>query len=223
MDEGFSRRTALAVLAAGTLAPRAVSAAEVCPLTPEAVEGPFYLDPRLVRADIREDRPGVPLDLRLRVVATPSCGALAGARVDVWHADAQGRYSGYPGQGDRGASTVGRTFLRGTQFTDREGVAAFRTIYPGWYPGRTTHVHVKVILDTRTALTGQIYFPDPANAAVHDRAPAYGGRPARGRITNGRDGLLREDDPERRGMAQVLEEGEGYAALLTLGVRRAGA
>jgi protocatechuate 3,4-dioxygenase beta subunit len=216
----LSRREALAALAAGGLAPGLAQAAsgEVCVLTPETVEGPFYLDPRLVRADIREDLPGVPLALNLRVVAVPSCAVLPRARLDVWHADAQGRYSGYPDQGDRGVSTVGATFLRGTQFTDAEGRASFQTIYPGWYPGRTTHVHVKVILDGRTALTGQIYFPDAVNAVAQSRLPAYGDRTARGRLTNKKDYFVRHDDPQHRGFARVTEAGDGYAATLTLAV-----
>ncbi|GJD47403.1 hypothetical protein OPKNFCMD_0109 [Methylobacterium crusticola] len=213
-----SRRAALGTIAGGLLAPGPATAEATCRLTPQAVEGPFYLDPRLVRADIREDCPGLPLLLRLRVATVPDCAPVAAARIDVWHADAQGRYSGYRDQGDRAASTLGQTFLRGTQFADAAGWATFRTVYPGWYPGRATHVHVKVILAARTVLTGQVYFPDAVNEAVQGGMPAYGGRARRGRITNDRDGLLRQDDPQRRGVAAVSATPEGYEAVLTLGV-----
>jgi protocatechuate 3,4-dioxygenase beta subunit len=216
MRDRPTRRVMLGTLAAGLLAPRPASA--TCLLTPQAVEGPFYLDPRLLRSDIREDRTGTPLGVSLQVVSLRDCLALPQARVDLWHADARGLYSGYPDQGDRNASTVGRTFLRGTQVADGAGRVAFRTIYPGWYPGRTPHLHVKVILGGRTALTGQIYFPDAVSEAVYEGS-AYAGRPRRGRIGNARDVLMRQDDPEGRGIAAVRAEGEGYEAALTLVVR----
>ncbi|WP_053078677.1 intradiol ring-cleavage dioxygenase [Methylobacterium tarhaniae] len=223
MPDRPTRRVMLGTLAAGLLAPRPAQA--TCLLTPQAVEGPFYLDPRLLRSDIREDREGTPLRVSLQVVSLRDCVALPAARVDLWHADAQGRYSGYSDQGERGASTLGRTFLRGTQVADGAGRVAFRTIYPGWYPGRTPHLHVKVILGGRAALTGQIYFPDAVSEAVHG-SPAYAGRARRGRIGNARDVLMRRDDPEGRGIAEVRresgdQEGGGYEAALTLVVRGA--
>ncbi|MGE7157141.1 hypothetical protein ACQKJ1_25815 [Methylorubrum rhodesianum] len=80
--------------------------------------------------------------LRLRVIEAGPCTPVAGARVDVWHSDARGLYSGYPGQGDdRAVDTSGQTFLRGTQMTDEGGWVSFETIYPGWYAGRATHIH----------------------------------------------------------------------------------
>ncbi|MBW1279526.1 dioxygenase family protein, partial [Escherichia coli] len=86
----------------------------------------------LVRADITEGLPGAPLALAFVILDAATCAPLSGARVDVWHADADGRYSGYRGQGDAGVSTRNAAFLRGTQFTGADGVANFRTIYPGW-------------------------------------------------------------------------------------------
>src|SRR5882757_877680 len=92
---------------------------DVCFLTPQSIEGPFYLDPRLVRAQIAEGRAGVPLRVDLRVIDGATCKPSERARVDIWHADARGIYSGYEGQGDKqDLSTVGQKFLRGTQFTD---------------------------------------------------------------------------------------------------------
>lgn len=144
---GLTRREALtgaaATLGVGLAAGRAASAqagepiaetrpgAKMCILTPEAVEGPFYFDPKLVRSDITEGHKGAPLALALQVVSATDCAAIKGVRVDLWHADGLGMYSGYPGQGDDGVSTRGQTFLRGTQFTDAEGNARFATIYPG--------------------------------------------------------------------------------------------
>ena len=141
--------------------------AKMCILTPEAVEGPFYFDPKLVRADITEGREGAPLALALQVVSATDCAAIKGVRVDLWHADGLGMYSGYRGQGDDGVSTRGQTFLRGTQFTDADGQARFATIYPGWYPGRTPHIHFKVLLDAKSLVTGQLYFPDDLSTRIY--------------------------------------------------------
>jgi protocatechuate 3,4-dioxygenase beta subunit len=107
-----------------------------CVLTPEAGEAPFYLDPKLKRSDVTSGQPGAPLQLSLQVVRSGDCATLANARVDVWHADALGLYSGYEKQsGVGGISTkqaIGQQYLRGTQFTDATGNVQFRTIFPSW-------------------------------------------------------------------------------------------
>ena len=177
MKISLSRRQAMGGLLAGSavpgvLAPRAASAATTSPaaaeqpagqciLLPQIEEGPYYFDPKLVRADITGGRPGAALKLKLRVIESGACTPITNARVDIWHADASGVYSGYAGQGkDREVSTKGQTYLRGTQTTDSDGRVAFTTIYPGWYPGRTPHIHVKVFLDTKSLVTAQIFFPE---------------------------------------------------------------
>ena len=103
----------------------------MCILTPEATEGPFYFDPKLVRSDITEGKQGAPLVLTLQIVQAKDCTPLSDARVDVWHADELGLYSGYARQ--ETGSAKGETFLRGTQFTGADGEVRFKTIYPGWY------------------------------------------------------------------------------------------
>ena len=105
----------------------------VCVLTPEAMQGPFYFDPKLLRAGITEGKPGAQLEVSLQVVEAGSCAPLKDARVDIWQCDALGLYSGYDGQAT--GSSKGETFLRGTQVTDEDGNVRFQTIYPGWYPG----------------------------------------------------------------------------------------
>jgi protocatechuate 3,4-dioxygenase beta subunit len=121
-----------------------------CTLTAEQSEGPFYFDVDRIRGDIREDREGTPLRLRLRVRDQEAgCEPIPNAVVDIWHCDAEGSYSAEP-----------NTYLRGAQVTDRDGIAEFTTIYPGSYPGRTRHIHAKVHLDRQTVLTTQLYFPD---------------------------------------------------------------
>lgn len=142
---------------------------DVCLVQPELTEGPFYVDPGLIRSDVSEGRPGLPMVVRLQVV-TAECRLVPGARVDIWHCDADGTYSGV--NGDAG------TFLRGTQMAGSDGVAEFRTIFPGWYPGRVTHIHYKVFLEGGQSLTSQVFFQDALAEAVHSEHPAYEGRGA---------------------------------------------
>jgi protocatechuate 3,4-dioxygenase beta subunit len=197
---------------AGLLAPN------VCLLSPETTEGPYYLDPELVRADITEGRPGVPLELALQVVDA-DCRPIGGARVDVWHCDAVGNYSGYARQGsDRALDTRGETFLRGTQMADAAGVARFRTIWPGWYRGRTPHVHYKVFLDETSVLTSQLFFPDGASEAVF-RAEPYRSRAGRQETDNAGDGIARRAGAAA--FARVVQAGEGWRAELVVGVEPA--
>jgi len=156
--------------------------------TRQAAEGPFYLDEKLERSDISEGRPGIPLALDLEIVDARDRSELSGARIDIWHADAAGCYSGFQGQGDeRAISTVDQRYLRGTQFADAAGKAGFATIYPGWYAGRTAHIHFKVFIDDKAVSLGQIYFPDDLNRFVFTTVPPYSSREHR------RDTLNRED------------------------------
>lgn len=198
--------------AAGLISPN------VCTLLPEVTEGPYYIDPGLVRADIREDRAGIPLTMRMQVVDA-ACAALEGARVDIWHCDAQGNYSGFAGQGsDTTADTSDQTFLRGTQMTDAQGLVAFQTIYPGWYRGRTTHIHFKVFLDQATLLTGQIFFPDALSQYLYDNAPDYGGRSDQRDTLNAGDSIAAQAG--EGAYAHIAEQSAGYDAALVVGVSR---
>jgi protocatechuate 3,4-dioxygenase beta subunit len=147
-----------------------------CVLTPEQEEGPFYIDLAQVRQDIVENRPGVPLALRLTVVDSDTCEPIRDAAVDIWHCDALGIYSGEPSEG-----SGGETYLRGIQLTDGNGLAEFATIYPGQYPGRTTHIHVKVHIGGResdrtysgghVSHAGQLFASDRRDAEVFALAP----------------------------------------------------
>ena len=140
-----------------------------CVLYPEQTAGPFYLDLDSLRRDITEGKAGAPLQMVVRV-QDESCAPLRDLAVDLWHCDANGVYSGFPGQlGD--LDTTGETFLRGTQITGDDGVAAFDTIYPGWYPGRTTHVHFKVHASGTTEATSQVYFPEDTTFQIYGTAP----------------------------------------------------
>ena len=179
--------------------------AGTCRVTAEQAEGPYYFDVDSIRSDIREDREGVPLRLAFRVRDAASCEPIADAVVDIWHCDASGVYSGFEeGEGER--------FLRGTQVTNRDGVAEFATVYPGSYPGRAPHVHAKVHLDRQTALTTQVYFDDEVSGRVYEKAP-YERRSDAG---NRSDGLF--DDSL---LLTLRADGEGYRGAIGFDVDRA--
>jgi protocatechuate 3,4-dioxygenase beta subunit len=231
----LTRREALALLGAsgvallaGARSLRAQTAGAVqpsCIARPQQTEGPFFVDEAINRSDIRSDpktgevKPGVPLRLAFRVstVSGTSCAALAGAQVDVWHSDAEGRYSDVRGFGFS-ASTKVQQFLRGYQLTDASGRAQFLTIHPGWYGGRAVHVHFKI----RTAdasgrhydFTSQLYFDDAFNARIFALEP-YAGHGRRW-LANADDGIFR--DGGRELMLAPQPDGEGYAASFDVGL-----
>jgi len=208
----FSRRAI-----AGSLGPS-------CVVRPEQTGGPYFVDERLNRSDIRSDptdgrvRPGEPLALTLQVsrLNSDSCQPLAGAQIDIWHCDALGVYSDVQ---DPGFNTLGQKFLRGYQVTDTQGEVRFVTVYPGWYPGRTVHIHFKI----RTApmarrsfeFTSQLYFDDVLTDRVH-AAPPY--------ATNGtRTTRNQQDWIFRRGGDQLMlaptTTAEGYAVTFAIGLQ----
>lgn len=203
----FPRAARAQAAEAGLISPN------VCMVMPETTEGPYYFDPELDRADITEDRKGVALDMAIQVV-DESCAPLGNARVDLWHCDAEGNYSGY--SQNAGGDTRGETFLRGTQMTDARGVATFHTIYPGWYSGRTTHIHYKVFLDERTVLTSQIFFPDALSQYLYMAVPPYNSRSAPRDTMNASDRIARNVGDG--GYAAIREESDRHVAQLVVGV-----
>src|SRR5262245_26072810 len=181
-----------------------------CVLTPEQTEGPYYIANEKLRRNITDGRPGTPLTLRLTVVDARTCKPIKGATVDIWHCDASGIYSGF------GAGRASRTFMRGVQRTNADGVATCKTVYPGWYQGRTVHVHVKVHVRGNVVHTGQLYFPDPVTDAVYKKAP-YTSRPNRD-VRNADDFVFRSGG--RRSLLQLRRNGAGYGGSIRMGVRR---
>jgi protocatechuate 3,4-dioxygenase beta subunit len=145
------------------------AAAGACSLDPEVTEGPYWIDNHLTRRDVREDRKGLLLKLNLTVVNASTCKAIKGADVEIWHADAAGTYSDFgssPGQGTNNS----KRYLRGHQKSDASGRLSFLTIYPGWYRGRTPHIHVKVHVGGNTIHTGQLFFRDATSDKVYATA-----------------------------------------------------
>lgn len=189
--------------------------ADVCVLTPEVTEGPYYFDPALERADITEGtQKGVATTIRLQVV-DGSCQPIEGARVDIWHCNAEGLYSGYPNQ-TGGVDTTGQTFLRGTQFAGSTGIVEFQTIYPGWYAGRTTHIHFKVFLDDKTVLTGQLFFPDALSQFLYQTVEPYTSHGHDRDVLNTNDNIASR--ATRASFAYVKELEESYLVAMIIGV-----
>ena len=203
--------------------PQAVERAEAnagnpdCILTPEQTTGPFFIDAGLVRQDVTEDRVGAPLRLQIGVVTADSCMPLPNAAVDIWHGDALGRYSGFPLQGLPFENTTGQTFLRGVQVTDATGQVEFLTIYPGWYPGRTPHIHAKIILDSRTLINAQLYFIDAISDAVYAKWAPYTDRGQR--PTRNADDFAAGDGDGGFLEIEELPADQGYAGRINIGVR----
>jgi protocatechuate 3,4-dioxygenase beta subunit len=189
----------------------------VCLFRPEQTEGPYFVDEELRRSDIRPDpatgeiTPGIPLELTVALSRAEDgrCQPLTGAQVDIWHCDALGLYSDVK---DPGFDTTGRKFLRGYQLTDAQGEAKFLTIYPGWYHGRTVHIHVKVraVAGAKRTVefTSQMYFEDSLSDRIHAAAPY---------ATKGKRTARNQDDRifRRGGEHLVLaptQTADGYAA-----------
>jgi protocatechuate 3,4-dioxygenase beta subunit len=187
---------------AGDLASRFDDAA-TCTQTAEQTEGPFYFDVDRIRSDIREDRKGSTLRLGVRVRDAAECEPIQNAVVDIWHCDAEGSYS-----------EPGETYLRGAQVTNADGIVEFTTVYPGWYPGRTVHIHAKIHIDRQTVLTTQFYFDDTVSAHVFVDDP-YPGESNRDGF-NDSDGLY-DSDLE----LTLSEEADGHLGLITLDVASA--
>jgi len=112
------------------------------------------------------DQEGVPLEINLSVV-DQACQPVSGARVEVWHADVRGIYSGFA---EQVVDTTNQDFLRGDMVSDTRGQVYFQSIYPGWYPGRAVHVHFKVSIDNTVRITSQFYLPDQVSHTVYQHA-----------------------------------------------------
>ena len=190
-----------------------------CTVTVEQTEGPYYFDADKVRSDIREDREGTRLRLALRV-RDAECNPVPNAVVDIWHADAGGAYSGFdgssagggPGGGGGGAQTSTR-YLRGAQVTNKDGIVEFVTIYPGWYQGRTVHIHAMVHIDNASVLTTQLYFEDELSDTVYANSDAYNARGKRDQ-RNDSDGIF-----DVSLVVPARAEDGGYAGAMTFNLR----
>jgi protocatechuate 3,4-dioxygenase beta subunit len=214
----WSRLTAFA---AAEDAEAAAGTSLACVLSPAKTEGPYFVDEKLNRVDIRTDpsdgstQQGVPLALAIRVFdADRGCAAVRGATVDVWHCNAQGSYSDVAQNG-----TVGKKYLRGSQTTDGSGTVRFTTIYPGWYQGRTVHIHFKVRLFDGASetyeFTSQIFFDESVNNTVMSHAAYQRGR---ARETLNSNDMVYGSDGARLVADASGSVGAGYASTFDVGL-----
>jgi len=197
-----------------------LDAAGSCAVVPELTEGPYYIDVDKVRSDIREDRPGTALTLAIRVRDYPGCTPRANAVVDIWHCDATGNYSGFESSSTGGGGAGGggnaptdtKRYLRGSQVTGADGIAQFVTIYPGWYRGRTVHVHVKVHIGNNQVVTSQLFFDEAVTRAAYAAGPyaTHTGQDT----TNANDGIF-----ARANLLTPTKSGDGYVAAVNLDIR----
>jgi protocatechuate 3,4-dioxygenase beta subunit len=191
-----------------------------CWLTPATTGGPFYFNPNLLREDIRTDSgtqafyDGLQFNMTFTVIDV-NCNPVSNVLVDIWHCDKDGRYSGYPNQ-PGGVNTTGLDFLRGIQVTDANGQCSFITSYPGWYPGRATHIHFKIRLDSTTYVTSQFAFPNAVNDAVYT-TPLYSGRGSNP-TSNEEDNIFGTAKPEFLLMDAVANTSGGYDGTYTIGI-----
>lgn len=229
----ISRREALGILGAfSALAfigcgsdiswPGTSSESAACVLTPNITEGPYFVDEKLNRSDLTANTNdtnvtnGVPLNFDLTVLnyTSSGCSPLVGAQVDVWQADAGGIYSD-----EQVENTEGQTYLRGYQLTDSNGVVSFKTIFPGWYPSRTVHIHVMVrtfsdASNQTFAFTTQLFFDDTVTDSILALAP-YNARGIRD-TTNATDSLY---SSETQLILTAASSGLDYTTAYTIGVQ----
>ena len=214
----FPTRSGRLVLPNGSVLP-------ACIVRPAQTEGPYFVDEKLNRSDIRSDpsngkvSEGALLDLAIRVsaVSGTACAPVAGAIVDVWQCDAHGVYSDVRDI-DGQFNTVGQKFLRGHQVTGSNGEARFSTVYPGWYPGRTVHIHFKIRTNPGGGrgkeFTSQLYFDDAFSDQVFAAAP-YAAKGNRTR--NDGDGIFRNQGGKEL-MLEVARSGERYTSVFEIGL-----
>lgn len=184
-----------------------------CAVSPTETIGPYPSIANFIRSDIREGKTGVPVTLTITVVnASSNCSPVSGAVVDIWQCDADGHYSEYAQQGYNGTT---QTFLRGIQTTDASGNVTFTTIYPGWYAGRATHIHVEVTVNGRAVKVTQIAFPESVTAAVYSSGvyATKGQNP-----TSNAGDMVFADSVSSETAAISGSPSSGYTATFTVGV-----
>jgi protocatechuate 3,4-dioxygenase beta subunit len=204
-----------------------------CVLTPEVTEGPYWIDNKLTRRDIREGKPGLPLVLAFTIVNANTCKPIKGADVEIWHCDALGNYSGYDsgssgsgpggGPGAHATPTSSTRYLRGHQRSNAAGKAGFLSVFPGWYRGRTPHIHMKVHVGSadRVVHTGQVFFDEAITAAVYKQAPYSSHGPAD--TSHARDMIFAQAGGSRAvvRLSKRPRGARGYVGRIVIGVASA--
>lgn len=168
--------------------PFANGSSNVCSLTGDLTLGPCYFDPEDYREDISDGEPGVPVIFAIQALDR-QCQPMAGVTVDLWHTNCEGYYSGDNSSSsstepfmaafcaDNNSRALASRWHRGVQVTDADGVAYFKSCFPGWYAGRTTHIHLRFVNNNSVALDTQLCFSDALCDEIYRTHPDYTGIP----------------------------------------------
>jgi protocatechuate 3,4-dioxygenase beta subunit len=190
-----------------------------CVATVAQTPGPCHVNDIPARQDVTEGKAGLPLRLAVRIVHAADCRPVENADIEIWHTDHRGIYSGREAADmctlDDAEAISGLAF-RGRQLTDAAGQASFLTVYPGWYRGRTPHVHCRIIVEGRELLVSQIYFDDALSDIVYGGHPDYRQRPPRD-TRNDEDGLIPQDAVDHIFDFEKLDGGV-LSATITIGL-----
>lgn len=194
-----------------------------CALIPNETLGPFPLDLSTntfyFRKDIRETRTGTPLNMKMRILGTNNCAPMPNVRVNIWHCDKDGQYSGYDNNANPGQA--GLTYLRGYQVTDANGEVNFVTVFPGWYGGRVCHIHFQVYVSSSYAAVSQLAWPPETVDAVYAANPSQytkGPDP----LTPATDGVFRNGNYQLQMATLAANAGGGYDSFIELSVNGTG-
>ena len=194
-----------------------------CVLIPIETSGPYPLDltanSTFFRQNITENKTGAPLNLRLKIIGDSNCLPIPNLRVNIWHCDKDGLYSGYDVQGNAGQA--GLTYLRGFQFTDANGECSFTTIFPGWYTGRTCHIHFQVYVSSAYAAVSQLTFDPTLKNAVYAANPTLytkGADP----MTPATDGIFSDGYSYQLATLTPSSASGGYDAYLEVTIQGTG-
>ncbi len=237
-DAGSTTTAAPVTTSTGlTVSPEATTAEDLtglfensgsCTLTASTTQGPYYFDADKIRTDVREDRPGRQLRLAFKLQDSEGCKPIPNSVVEIWHCDAGGLYSGAEANSSQGGGgqpggggaqpgggaqdlepTDDKRYLRGAQVTNADGIVQFTTIWPGWYRGRTVHVHLMVHVSNQRVLTTQVFFDEALNTKVFAEQP-YAQHTGRDSFNND-DGIFEESL-----LLTIKEDGAGYLGTLVL-------
>ncbi len=205
-----------------SVTPSTAPTSGTCKVGDTETDGPYPLynkrDASITHTDITEGKTGLPLSMAITIRnINNNCDVVPNTRVDIWHCDKDGYYSGYVNQGYLGnQDNTAKTFCRGIATADASGVARFQTIYPGWYQGRVTHIHAQIYVGGQLKLTTQIAFPEDLNTEVYntDLYKAHGQNSTK----NTTDSIIRDSLSNELATVNANQVSGGYDLIHTINI-----
>lgn len=161
---------------------------DVCQMFKDSHEGPYFTCAPAPGKSIAADQAGQPLTVAMRLL-NADCQPISGGVVDMWSCNATGHYSGYSSDPDERPPMVKAIvfghikpdeqprFCRGALVTDKDGIAEFDTVFPGFYYGVPIHIHMKAHVDGKNLLTTQANLPEEVIQKVMQTSPYSDPRP----------------------------------------------